>query len=53
MNSEGIGTPIMDNVPCRLLAKPKNSAASIAPLGVHFPKIKHAKAMKPAPEVMF
>ena len=34
-------------------AKPKNSAAPSAPNGVQRPKISAARAMKPAPAVMF
>ena len=42
--------------PCNLICKasvsPKSKHASSAPLGLHLPKIKAAKAMKPRPEVI-
>jgi len=53
MNSDGIDTPIIERFPCKLFAKPKKRAATIAPLGVHLPNIKQARAIKPAPAVMF
>jgi len=31
---------------------PKNKAAMIAPFGLHFPKIRQARAMNPAPAVI-
>ena len=52
MNSEGIDTPMIERFPCKLVVKPKNKAAVTAPLGVHLPKIKHARAIKPAPAVI-
>ena len=52
INSDGIGTPAIDKLLCKLLVKPKNNAAIKAPLGLHFPNIKHASAIKPAPAVM-
>ncbi len=52
MNSDGIGTPAIDKLLCKLLVKPKNSAAIKAPLGLHFPNIKQANAINPAPAVI-
>ena len=37
---------------CRFVAKPNSSAASVALIGSHRPKITAASAMKPAPAVI-
>ncbi|CAB4758875.1 unannotated protein [freshwater metagenome] len=52
MNSDGIETPIIVNVLCKLSAKPNNKAANTAPIGLHLPKIRAASAIKPAPAVI-
>ena len=45
MNWLGTGDPITDSTPCRLVAKPKSSAARVARIGSHLPKITAASAM--------
>ena len=35
MNWLGTGEPITESTPCRLVAKPKSSAASVALIGSH------------------
>ncbi len=45
MNSLGTGEPITDSTPCRLDAKPKSRAASVARIGSHLPKMTAARAM--------
>ena len=52
MNSLGTGEPMMLSTFCRLLAKPKSSAARVALIGSQRPKITAARAMKPAPAVI-
>ena len=39
MNWLGTGEPMTDSTPCRLEAKPNSSAASVARIGSHLPKI--------------
>ena len=45
MNWLGTGEPRTDSTPCRLEAKPNSSAASVARIGSHLPKITAARAM--------
>jgi hypothetical protein len=52
MNWLGTGEPIADSTPCRFVAKPKSSAAMVARIGSHLPKMTAASAMKPAPPVI-
>ena len=52
INSDGIETPMIVSVLCKLSAKPKRSAAKTAPIGLHLPKISAASAIKPAPAVI-
>ena len=49
----GIGLLIEPRLTASALQKPKNSAASIEPIGLHRPKISAASATKPSPDVMF
>ena len=43
---------MIESVLCKLFAKPNKSAAKRAPIGLHLPKIRAARAMKPAPAVI-
>jgi CubicO group peptidase (beta-lactamase class C family) len=45
-----VATPLPVTKKCK---KPKKSAASSAPVGLHRPKISAARAMKPLPPIMF
>mgnify|MGYP003353476901 CR=1 FL=1 len=47
MNSLGTGAPITLSVFCRFDAKPNSSAARVARMGFHWPKMTAARAMKP------
>ena len=52
MNWLGTGDPITENTPCRFVANPNSSAASVARIGSHLPKMSAASAMYPAPPVI-
>src|SRR5687767_14757686 len=52
VNSLGTGAAITERVFCRFDAKPNSSAARVALIGSHWPKITAARAMKPAPAVI-
>ena len=45
MNWLGTAEPMADRTPCRLEAKPNRSAASVARIGSHLPKMTAASAM--------
>ena len=45
MNWLGTGEPMTESTPCRLEAKPNSSAASVARIGSHLPKMTAASAM--------
>ena len=45
MNWLGTGEPITDSTPWRFEAKPNSSAASVARIGSHLPKMTAASAM--------
>ena len=45
MNWLGTGEPMAESTPWRLDAKPKSSAANVARIGSHLPKMTAASAM--------